>query len=145
MAKSSTRLVVIFAVVLTVATGARLIELNRGDALNLMSLKPDLAIWMPNIGRSIGISAVRCSQRTPHCAKSWLSASHNLQNESPLKRAHLRAVDRRAVVFDFVPPRPTVPACPVHRESGRGLRTLSCSQALFRVCSPSNASPRSLA
>ncbi len=63
MAKYSTPLVVIFAVVLTVATGATLVELNRQDALNLMSLQPDLAIWMLNISCFIGISAARRKER----------------------------------------------------------------------------------
>ena len=70
MAKYSTPLVVIFAVVLTVATGATLIELNRRGRAEFDELATRLSDLMPNIRRSIGISAVRCSQGTLHSAKS---------------------------------------------------------------------------
>jgi hypothetical protein len=84
--KYSTLVVAIVAVVLTVATDATLIELNRRGRAEFDELKPDLAISMPNIRHSIGISGVRCSQGTLRSAKKWLIASLNLQNEWPVAR-----------------------------------------------------------
>jgi hypothetical protein len=71
-----------------------------------MSLKPDLAISMPNIRRSIGTSSVRCSQGMLRFAKKWLIASRNLPN-SGWSAHDLRAVDSALPRAWASQPRPT--------------------------------------
>ena len=70
MAKYSTPLVVIFAVVLTVATGATLVELNRRGRAEFDELATRLSDLDAKYQLLYRDSAVRCSQGTLRSAKS---------------------------------------------------------------------------